>query len=222
MSTEIVTQLEHDATKRMFERLVAARDKSKQENETIIKDLEGSHMFQDAFCCDDSAYREQITTIVATMPKITKDYTVGEYLYGCFQPETIVEIACTPACADGGLRNPDLNPCQSASYEKRVILKKLNSLTTSDAHLFIAANNSITADDIHRLRADGVKSIITYTQDGNSINYIRGTTINIPEINTNSTATAQATDTSSTNWAWLWVLIVVILIIVIVVLFLSR
>jgi hypothetical protein len=88
----IVTHLEHNATKHMYERLINAKDKSRTHNDTIIKDL----------ICFKMLSAAKIQYIInANMPdKITED-TVGSYLHGCFQPETSVDVACTPACLTG-------------------------------------------------------------------------------------------------------------------------
>lgn len=228
MSSEIVTQLEQDATKRMYQRLVAVHDKSKTANENIIKDLEGSRMFQEAFCCDDPIYNEQIETIKATMPNVINDDTVGEYLYGCFQPEVVVEIACTPSCADGGLKNPNLTPCDLASFEKKGTLRRLNDIVSKDAHVFIASNNVITQDDIVQLYNNGVKTVITYTQDGDSINYILGEVNNIKEPNFKSDpnptqSPTEVNDTTTTSsWGWLWLIIIVIFVILLLVVLFNR
>jgi hypothetical protein len=234
MSSEIITQLEQEATKRMYERLIAVHDKSKTANENIIKDLEGSRMFQEVFCCNDPIYNDQLAVIKETMPVTINSDTVGEYLYGCFQPETNVEISCTPACADNSLKNPNLPPCDLASFEKKGILRRLNNIVSKDAHLFIAHNNVVTQDDIVQLYNNGVKNVITYTQDGNSINYILGevNVIKEPSINSTSTPTPNSNsnsiptqsftdsnddDTTNSSWSWLWILVFIVLIIIIII-----
>lgn len=226
MSSEVVTQLEQEATKRMYERLIAARDKSKTADESVIRDLEGSRMFQDAFCCTDPIYKEQIDIIKSTLPDVVHDDTVGEHLYGCMQPELAVEIACTPACADRGLINPDLAPCELASYEKKGgVLKKINGVSSNEAHIFIASrlpqgNDELTNTDRNLLRSQGIKVITTYNQDGDTINYVLGESIDL----TQPDPTPQPPppeETTSANWGW-GLLVIAIVVIIIMALVLGR
>lgn len=210
MSSEVITKLEQEATKLMHERLIAARDKSKTADESIILDLDGSRMFQDAFCCNDPIYKEKIERVKATIPDVVHDDTVGEHLYGCMQPELAVEIACTPACADGGLINHDLEPCELASYEKKDgALKKLNNVSSDEAHVFIASNETLTLADRNELRAQGIKIITTYNQDGDTIDLTQEDPQPPPE------------QTTTANW-WIFLIIAIVIIIVIMAIALSR
>ena len=222
MSSEVVTQLEQEATKRMYERLIAAKDKSKTFDENIKRDLEGSHMFQDAFCCSDPIYTEQINIIKASVPDVVKADTIGEHLYGCFQPELAVEIACTPACADGGLKNPDLSPCEIASYQKtKDGLKKLTDASgefQQEANVFINTGAKITSADRQQLRNDGIKIITTYDRDHDTINYVLGESIDITQDEPESVQDQTNTSSTSTaNWVWiLWIVLIILAIIAII------
>ena len=227
MSTQVVTQLEQDAIKRMYDRLIAAKDQSKAANESVIADLKGSQMFQDAFCCNDPIYKDQIALIKSTLPDIVYDDTIGEHLYGCFQPELAVDIACTPACSDGGLINPDLAPCDLASYEKKGdTLKKLNNISTNEANVFITTGSELTLSDRNDLRAQGVKIITIYDQDDNTINYILGETLDItqPEQTLPSAppSSESTTTITTTNWAWILLIIGIIIVIMVAALALTR
>jgi len=215
MSTEVSTQLEQDAIKRMYERLIAARDKSKPFDDSITKDIEGSRMFQEAFCCTDPIYKEQVATIAATTPNIVIDDTVGSYLYGCFQPELTVEISCTPACANG-IKNPNLTPCEIASYEKKGQLNKLNNVVSEDANIFIATGNTLTQEDLKSLFSQGVKVITIYKQDGNTINYILGESLNITQEDPTDSPPAYES-TNGTGWVWMWIAIAIALLIIIMI-----
>jgi hypothetical protein len=175
-------------------------------------------MFQNAFCCADPVYKEQIATIVATVPDVVTDDTVGAYLYGCFQPELAVEIACTPACANG-LKNPDLTPCEIASYEKKGQLTKLNTVISEDANVFIATGNVITTDDLKTLRDQGIKVITTYNQDNNTINYILGESITTTQPDPTQ---SQPTNSSTTSWAWLWIIIAIVIIIILIIIIIAA
>lgn len=222
MSSEVATQLEQDATKRMYERLIAARDKPKDADETVIKDLEGSRMFQDAFCCADPIYQQQIATILASKPENVTANTVGSYLYGCFQPELAVEVACTPECATG-LKNPELGKCDIASYEKKGKLTKVNSVVSEEANVFLDKGETLTAEDKKVLREQGIKVATTYNRDGTSINYVLGESFNVSDPAQDVPQTTNDNSSSSTNtaWAWVWIIIAIVLIIIIALL-LSR
>ena len=217
--SEVATQLEHDATKQMYERLIAAQDKPVDFDDTIKRDLEGSRTFQEAFCCTDPVYTDQIAIVVASKPDVVKSDTVGEYLYGCFQPELAVEIACTPACADG-LKNPDLSPCEIASYEKKHgKLTKINNVNSEDANVFIASGESLTNEDKINLQQQGVKVITTYNQDGDTINYILGESLDISQPVTSDPPPNDSTQSGGTSgWAWVWGVIILIIIIILLVL----
>lgn len=218
---EVATQLEHDTTKQMYQRLIDARDKPIDSDDTIKRDIEGSRTFQETFCCTDPVYKEQIEIIKSTQPNTVIDKTVGAYLYGCFQPELAVEISCTPACADGvnGLKNPDLSSCELASYEKNRdgILVKLNGINSEDANLFLASNQSLTKDDKAVLVQDGVKITTIYNQDGNTINYILGESIDVSQPTpTDSNQPTTNSSGNSSGWGWVWLIIIIIIIILLV------
>lgn len=223
MSSEVITQLEHEATKRMYERLIAAKDKSKTFDENIKRDLEGSHMFQDAFCCADPIYTEQINIIKETLPDVVDADTVGEHLYGCFQPELSIEIACTPACADGGLKNPDLSPCEIASYRKTQNgLKKLTDGSGEfkhEANVFIDLGAKITSADRLQLRNDNIKIITTYHQDHGHINHILGENIDITQ---DEPVNQTSSTSSSSDWLWIIWIILIILVIIAIIYLISR
>lgn len=214
MSSVVITQLEQEATKLMYERLIASRDKSKTADESIIRDFEGSRMFQDVFCCNDPIYKEQIERVKATLPDSVNDDTVGEHLYGCMQPELSVDIACTPACADGGLINPNLEPCKMASYEKKDgELKKINNVSSDEAHVFITSNETLALADRNELLEQGIKVITTYNQDGDTINYVLGETIDLKQQDSKPQDPPEQTTTS--NWAWILLIIAIVIIIII-------
>lgn len=209
-----------NSTKQLYERLIAARNQSKTANPSVIADLVASKSFQDTHCCSHPVYLEQITVMKATLPDVVIDDTVGEHLYGCFQPELAVEIACTPGCADGGLYNPDLTPCDLASYEKKDEFRKLNDIVSDEAHLFIATGNEFTVDDRRVLRGQGIKVVTTYNQDGNTINYILGETINIER--EQPVPTPGAPPINTTDGTWVWLIIVAVLVILFIVLLWTR
>ena len=202
--------------KQVYERLIVSHDKALDHDETIKRDIETSRTFQDTFCCDNPAYIEQINVIKAQKSNIITNNTVGAYLFACFQPELAVEIACTPACAEG-LKNPDIEPCELASYKKsNGKLIKVNTLISEDANIFIEGDESLNQADKTTLQKDGVKIISIYTQDGTSINYILGESINISETPTEApTQTPTQQETTTNNWAWVWIIAVIILIIII-------
>lgn len=216
MSLDVATHLEHNATKNMYERLIKERDKSRKHN-AIIKDIEGSYMFQDAFCCVDPIYKQQIEFINENMPdKITED-TVGSYLHGCFQAGTPTEIACTPACLSG-LKNPDLPSCEIASYGKVLNgeLNKLNDVTSDDAYVFMSNGQVLTEGDMVILWEHGVKIITLYHQNGDSINYSIGESFNVANLSQGQ-ITQETTTTNS--WTWLWILFAIFIVILLVIIF---
>lgn len=224
MSSEVATQLEQDATKRMYERLIIAYDKSLDFDETIKRDLEGSRIFQEAFCCTDPVYKEQMEIIKTSKPDIINNDTVGSYLYSCFQPESAVEITCTPACING-LKNPDLVSCDVMAYEKKNgILNKLNIVITDYAYVFIATGETITASDRAILNHDGITLITIYNQDGTTINYIPGESINL-ESSDLAQQSDQVQSTSTPNnwtWAWVWILIALIILVIIIIVIINQ
>ena len=187
----------------MYQRLIQERDKAIDANDSIERDIETSRNFQEEFCCSDPFYIEQVEVVKASMPDDVTSGTVGAYLYGCFQPELAVEIGCTPACSDG-LKNPDIDDCNIASYEKEGgELRKLNEVNTEEANVFVAENEKITLEDRQQLRQDGVGVITTFNQDGNSINYVLGESIDLdqPEY------TEPPPEEESSTWYWGWILI---------------
>ncbi|CAH6418169.1 Hypothetical protein HVR_LOCUS44 [uncultured virus] len=220
------TELEHDAIKQMYQRLIVAHDKPIDFDDTIKRDIEGSRTFQEAFCCTDPIYKEQIEIIKAGNPNTAIDGTVGSYLYGCFQPELAVEIGCTPACADGinGLKNPDLANCEIASYEKSSYgsnkgkLIKLNKITSEDANLFMGSGESLTSNDKALLVQDGVKVITIYNQDENTINYVLGESIDVTQPDSPNADQPPPSSSSTTN-GWVWFLGIVVIIVIILLLF---
>jgi hypothetical protein len=221
MSLDIATQLEQEATKRMYERLILSRDKSNVYDDSIIKDIEGSRMFQNVFCCNDPVYSNQIDTIIKSKPNIVIDDTVGSYLYGCFQPELAVAVACTPACSNG-LKNPNLKPCEMASYEKKGNLVKINTVTGDEANVFIANGNSFTNDDRKILRDQSIKVATLYTQDGKSINYVLGESVDVTKDQPVQQPVQQPESTQSTQssaWFWSWIIIVIVIIIIMIIAF---
>lgn len=221
MSSEVSTELEQDATKRMFERLMAAKDKSKDNDEIVIKDLEGARMFQDAFCCSDPIYQDQIKIILPNEPDNIGANTVASYLYGCFQDESTVEIACTPECSTG-LKNPNLAPCDIASYQKSDKLIKVNSVVSEDADVFISQGSSLTKDDMAILRSQGIKVITTYNQNGNTITYTLGQSLTVEQDPAAPTQTSDNSTTTSSGWVWVWIIIAILLIAILAVIFLRQ
>lgn len=223
MSSEITTQLEQEATKNMYERLIAARDKNIKNLEnfnSVTLDIQGSKMFQEVFCCNDPLYKDQIQIIKDTVPNVINDDTVGKYLYGCFQTKSTVEISCTPSC-NSGLKNPELSLCDLASYEKRGTLRRVNGVNSEDAYIFIASGNELTVDDRKELYREGIKVITLYQQDGNTIDYLPGETINVLggyQSNVVTITNTTLTTTNTSNWPWVWILLATILIIIIVLL----
>lgn len=222
MSSEVAIQLEHEATKRMYERLVAAHDKFLDFDETIKRDLEGSRTFQEAFCCTDPVYKEQMEIIKTSKPDIITSDTVGAYLHSCFQPESTVETACTPACING-LKNSDLMSCDAVVYEKKNgKLQKLNTFTGDYADVFIATGDTITSDDKAILKWDNINIITLYNQNGTTINYILAESINLEHSDKSeqsgpSQQLDQAQSTTLNNWTLAWVLILIALIILVII-----
>jgi len=205
-----------EAIKEMYQRLIAARDKPIDADESIIKDIATSRKFQEDYCCSDPFYKEQIEIIKGTLPDTVTNGTVGSYLYGCLQPELAVEIGCTPACSMG-LKNPDLAACDIVSYEKKDgNLQKLNNLNTEDANVFITGNEQITYEDRQQLRNDGVKVITIFKQDGSSINYVLGESINL-EAPENTYPPPSEGTTTTYGWGWVWFILAIILIIILVI-----
>ena len=187
----------------MYQRLIQERDKEIDVDADVERDIETSRNFQEEFCCTDPFYIEQMEVIKASMPEDVTSGTVGAYLYGCFQPELAVEIGCTPACSDG-LKNPDIEDCNIASYEKEGgELRKLNNVNTEEANVFIAENEEITLEDRQQLRQDGVSVITTFNQDGDSINYVLGESIDLdqPEY------TEPPPEEEPYTWYWGWIFI---------------
>lgn len=207
----------------VFDRLIAARDRLKTDM-SVTHDLAAARQFQDQ-SYGSPQYLAQIAKVRASLPNVVQDDTVGEFLYGCFQPELAVEIACTPACADSGLRNPSLTSCEMAAYKKKGDLKKINSVVSDEAHVFVAQNNQFTSDDRHVLREQGIKVVTLYNQDDANINYVLGETINIQQT-TNPTDPGNPTDPaqneSTTNWAWFWIIIAVLFILLLIILLAIR
>jgi hypothetical protein len=226
VSTEFISEelsgnpsdsLEHEATRRMYQRLVTSHDKSLNYNDIIKRDIEGSRTFQDVFCCDDPIYTDQIEIIKLNQPSTVIADTVGSYLYGCFQPEKEVEVICTPACIKG-LRNPKtIEDCSFPVYEKKDnLLTKLNVVAGNNQGLvFVASGQTVTAEDIKLLQKD-VQTITTYLQDENTLNYQLGETLDLNSTSTLATADTSTTTEEPSNWIWVWVIIVVILIILFV------
>lgn len=199
-----------------YQRLIASRDKALDANESIKADIRESRAFQDEFCCNTEIYRDQIAIVAASKPNIVIEDTVGSYLYACFQPELAVKVACTPSCTTG-LKNPDLPDCTTPSYEKKAgQLKKLNNITGDIADVYLASGQSITQGDREALVRDNVRLITIYEQDGETIDYILGETIDVtqPPPQPNPPVTP-------TGWIWL-ALIVLIVVILLLVVFANR
>jgi hypothetical protein len=149
--------MEMELIKGTYERLIPAHNKSK-DDETIQPDILESKAFQEQYCCEDKIYLEQINNVVASKPEIIAPNTVGSYLYGCFQPELAIEIACTPECATG-LKNPKLDACDIASYHKKGTLTKVNMVNSEEANIFIAHGEILTLEDKNLLLSHGIKVI---------------------------------------------------------------
>jgi len=202
----------NDDIKQTYERLISEHDKPLDFNDTIKKDIMVSQKFQETFCCSNPVYIQQIDTIKATRPSVVVDNTVGAYLYGCFQPELAVEIACTPACTTG-LKNPDLVKCDIAAYEKKDDkFVKLNDIKSEDANVFIAKDQIIKEADRAVLKEDGVKVITTYKQDGTTINYILGESYDITQP-VQSPPPEGVSTTTTTSYGWLWILIIIAIVV---------
>lgn len=203
---DVSTELEHDATKKMFERLILDKDKSINHNDTIKRDIEGAKTFQEVFCCSDPLYKKQIEQIQKVKNKKVKNGTVAAFLHGCFESESSVEVSCTPACATG-LRNPELKPCGIPSYEKKNgKLHKLNNIKGDEANVFLAHNEELTMKDKEKLHEQGIRTITVYDQLEDSIKY---------ELN-QSYATVQnnvVSDTTNNNLnGWFWIILLLIVI----------
>lgn len=202
--------IDQEAIKQLYQRLITNKDKP-IDDENIRKDIEESRKFQRDYY-DNEFYKKEIDSIKSTMPSNIIDDTVGSYLYGCFQPELVIDIACTPACSSG-LKNPELAPCDVASYEKKQgILTKLNSNKTENADIFITGNERITNEDRQQLQKDGVKIITTFTQDGESIDYILGESINLEAVDD----VPQPADTNPTTYGWGWIIFIIAIIIIVI------
>jgi len=211
--------IDQEAIKQMYQRLISERDQSIDATESIIQDIAASRKFQDTYCCSDPFYKEQIQIIKGTLPENVINGTVGSYLYGCLQPELAVEIGCTPSCSSG-LRNPDVPLCDISSYEKKNgTLSNLNTINTEDANIFITGNEQLTNQDIQQLRQNGVKIITIFTQDGNTINYILGESINLDEPYNPSPPPPPQENPTYYGWGWIWLILVIIVIIILVVAF---
>lgn len=209
---------DQDAIKEMYQRLIGKLDQYVDATEDIKKDISLSREFDKNYCCSDPFYKEQIEVIKGTLPDNVTNGTVGAYLYGCMQPELAVEIGCTPACSTG-LRNPDVSQCDIASYEKKNgVLTKLNNVTTEEANVFITGNEEITSENRQQLLQDGIKVITIYNQDGDSINYILGESINLEEPeNPPTPPPPPPEETTPTYWGWIWFVLAIIIVIILVV-----
>lgn len=217
MSSEVTTKLELDAVKDAFTRLIAARDMATDATEQIKSDMDMARMFQETHTCDDSEYQD-IQAYVKQQynqlpPSTIISGTVGAYLFSCLQASAVIDAICTPDCANG-FHDCDATACDLASYHKiNGKIVKLNAVATEDANVFLANGEGITREDREILRRDGVKVITTYTQDGNTINYILGESNDItqpdPEPQPNPTP-------STSGWAWLWIILGIIAIIIII------
>ena len=213
-------EVDQVAIREMYQRLIAARDKPIDADDTIKNDIEASRKFQDALCCVNPFYREQTAIVKASMPDNITSGTVGAYLYGCFLPELAVEIGCTPDCANG-LKNPDLDACDIASYEKKQgALRKLNDVNTEEADVFLAIDEQVTSADHQQLKQDGIKVITIFNQDGNNINYILGESINLDQPENSQPAPPGETTTTTGGWGWIWFILVIIIIIALAIAFL--
>jgi len=206
-------EIDKAAIREMYQRLIATRDKPIDADDVIKKDIENSRKFQDKYCCSDPFYKEEINVIKESMPDTVMSGTVGAYLYGCFQPELAVEIGCTPDCSNG-LKNPDLNECDIASYEKKQgKLTKINNINTEEADVFLSNGEQITKEDRNKLRGDGVKVITVFNQDGTGINYVLGESINLDQPEEPPPPPPEQT---TWGWGWIWLILVILIIIVIV------
>ena len=210
-------EADREAIRQLYRRLIEKRDKRIDGDEDIGRDIENSRNFQENYCCSDSFYLEQIDMVKQSLPDNIISGTVGSYLYACFLPELAVEIGCTPDCIKG-LKNPNLEGCNIASYEKRGgNVKKLNDVRSEEADVFIASGEKIDREDRNILRQDGVKVITLYNQDGDTINYILGESINLdqPEPPTPSPSPSPLPSpptTDQTAWGWVWIVIIILII----------
>lgn len=198
----------------IYARLIKSSDEWIDSSEAIKEDIKNSKRFQERFCCDN-VYKREIEIIRLANSTHIIDETVGSYLYGCFQPEIVVEIACTPSCVNG-VKNPDIEDCQIASYEKRAgKITKLNQINSEDGNLFVINGQTITQDDKNFLLNDGITVITIYNQDGNTINYVLGESIDL----TGSISVIESSNDNKIN-GWYWLLgIMGIIIISILILF---
>ena len=214
MTSEIT---ERNETESMYERLMLSYDKSKNENTTIIDDIDGSRMFEETFYWNDQIYKEQIEQIKRNIPEKIKPDTVGEYLYGCIQDDIGENSVCKPSCVNGGLKNPAIGDCMVPSYYKREQMEKLNEIKGEEANVFIETCRSkiktdlLSTEDIKILSDDGVKRAVIYTQHEDTINYILWGSI---EVKNNNEIT------NDTNW--LWIIVAIILVVALSVVLLNQ
>ena len=214
MYSGVTTKVELDA----FTRLAAASNMTIDANEQIKSDMKIARDFQETYNCDDPQYREILGYIKeeydAKPPDTIISGTVGAYLFSCIQPSATVNPVCIPDCASG-FHDCDVPSCDLPSYHKsNGELLKINDISNEDANVFIARGDSLTSADRAALRNDGIKVITLYNQDGNSINYIHGESINLdsPE----PQPQPQPQPSTSSGWAWLWLIIGILAIIVII------
>lgn len=176
-------------------------------------DVALSRQFVEQRCCSDPEYLTEVTYIKSNIPSTVNEGTVASYLYGCFQPEISVEIACTPACSTG-FKNPSLANCSTPSYQKKNdMLIKLNDVNDTTADIFIDNGQNLNSDDYTQLKNDGIKTANLYYQDGNTINYVLNGVADVE----NGVPSDNPPPDNSQNWAWILIIIIIIAILLIVI-----
>lgn len=165
----------------VYNRLIRNQDKRLDYNKQIIDDIDASRRFQEEYCCINPIYLSEVEKVKNSMPKKIEYGTVADYLYACFQPSISIETACVPNC-ERGLKNPSNKDCTFGIYEKHDgKLIKTNNNNTEDIYVFLGSGETLTPGDREFLKSQGVKFATIYSQDGNSIDYVMGDTIDLYE-----------------------------------------
>lgn len=217
MSIDHISQ--QDTIQQVIARLIAVQTQPIGATDTIKNDINTLKSFQDAYCCASPEYLAEIAAVRNSVPNTVTQGTVGEYLYGCFQPELVGQIACTPACVNG-LKNPDLQACNVPSFVKtNGTITKINEVMGNTGNLYLAAGQVYTEADRQYLLSEGLQSVTVYSQDGANVTYILGETA---DLNQPVTQQPAPTNTNAT-WAWGWIwLVIIIIIVIILAIFLAR
>lgn len=206
----------------VFSRLLQAQNMSIDANDQIKADMQRAREFQKSQTCESQEYKDIAQYLVAEYnrnpPVNIRTGTVGEYLFACITPSTAINVKCTPNCINNAFFSCGNGGCNSSpSYHKNGDnIVKLNDVTSEDVYLFLIPGQTFTLKDRTYFANNGVKTVTIYNRDGETINYVRGETIDVT-----APPPADQVVQPGWGWGWLWIVIIIILVLMIVA-FLAR